>query len=245
MYDTVMLGIQLFILFITYFFDNEAIFVFMIIIVVLIYSPRVLGEILFILTKYNEFISRICFMIRVVTVIIDAVIRFIQTMVFAFTTEDEVDKGIALFFTLLFLLVFTGLDAYFTYVFRGYIIHVTLRYDRSYKGPNGEFVGLPGRAVAYQFANGENVQNAVAHDQEVPETLNHGENYQAEDQLAQIETHQIQGNPNNLASRSFKENDDKAAKDNDTNVAVQPMVDKDKQAEDPNIQNRRVDEEDL
>ena len=79
----------------------------------------------------------------------------------------------------------------------------------------------------------------------MPRTLNHRENCQTEGQLAQNRTRQIQDSSNNLVSRSLKENDDKATKDNDSKVTARPMVVEYNQAKEPNLYNRRVDEEDL
>ena len=255
-----MLGVQIFFLFIFILLDEVVSIVFTCLLIASVYIPRVIAEVTFILMKYDEFVCDMCILARVVTVTIDGFLGFIHFILLLAVVDDSAAQGYGISVRFYIFLIIIPIDIYFGYIFYGYSIHSHLRYDRNFKGPDGKEFVIPQNVISDERdIDVQNVQNAAAHDQEVPGTLNHGENYQAEDQLAQIETHQIQiethqiqvethqiqDGSNNLASRSSKENDDKAIKDNDTNVAVQPMVDKDKQGEDPNIHNRRVDEEDL
>ena len=213
-------------------------------ILVLVYSIRIIAELLFILTGYSEFICGLCVLIRVVTIVIDAVLIFIHFILLFLLVHPGI-RGFGVFCSVVFFFVFIPLDIYFAYIFFGYTVHVNKRYDRTFRGPNGKLFGntqnvqpvQPDTVVVVQ-----NVQNAPAHDQEVPGTASQRMFYPNAGQPIHDETHQIQDSSNNLISRSFNENDNKATKDNVVGIESQTLVKRDDQTEDPNLYRR--DEED-
>ena len=104
-------------MFITYIINDQTSFIFMILIVALINTPRVLFEFFLILTGCSASTCTFCVIMRIYTIVFDALMRFLQIIILTSSTDDEGSQGVGLFFSLFYVFFLIFVDIYFTYIF--------------------------------------------------------------------------------------------------------------------------------